>query len=121
MQSNQTSVHTSSYNLAPALRALLLVLPLVLAGCASRERFETSGGGHQIVGDVEGPQVVIESRETHAAVSSPFGNVTIERDRAQIDQAGWVKIPENIPVKMSISKHKVSIRAGAVSMTRTIN
>jgi hypothetical protein len=106
--------------LSLALRALLLTSLLALAGCATAERFETSGGGHRIAGDVEG-NVVIESHDTHAAISSQFGSVTIERDRARIDQAGWTAIPVDVPVTTNISKHKVSIRAGKVTISRTVN
>ena len=103
-----------------ALRVFLITSIVTLAGCMNGERFETSGGGHLIAGDVEG-NVVIESHETHAAISSQFGSVVIERDRARIDQAGWTKIPADVPVTTSISKHKVSIRAGKVTISRTIN
>jgi hypothetical protein len=92
---------------------------LFLTGCIHRERFETSGGGHKISAVVEGG-LTAESHATHAAISSPFGAVTIEPGRARIDQGPWQKIPENAFVQMRISKHTVSIRAGSVSMTRTV-
>jgi hypothetical protein len=101
------------------MRAWFVALVLVFGGCTNRAHFETSGGGHKIFASVEGGHS-IESRATHAAITSQFGEVMIERDRARIDQGRWEKIPENVPVKTSISKHTVSIRAGAVTISRTM-
>jgi hypothetical protein len=120
MNSSNRSSPKKSNQLRFTTAAFFIVSSLVFGGCANPAHFETSGGGHQIVAKVEGA-AVIDSQASHAAISSQFGGVTIERDRARIDQGQWTKIPENVPVETSISRHTVSIRAGRVTISRTVN
>jgi hypothetical protein len=44
----------------------------------------------------------------------------VERTRARIADNPWQAIPQDVPVHISISKHVVSVRAGSVTMSRTI-
>jgi hypothetical protein len=119
MKSDPRSSHVRSNRRCFLAAALLVSSLLLFAGCVHPSQFETTGGGHRIFARVEGPHVV-ESHATHAVISSPFGVVTIEHNRARIDQGSWEKIPENVAVEMRITKHKVSIHAGAVTITRTM-
>lgn len=90
-----------------------------LVACETSARFETTGGGHPISATVSGP-LTIDSRDTHATIASPSGIVTIERTRARIDDGPWETIPEDVPLRVTMSKHTVSIRAGSVTIVRTI-
>jgi hypothetical protein len=91
----------------------------VLAACVTSARFETTGGGHPISATVNG-HVTIDSLDTHATIATQTGSVTIERTRARIADGPWETIPEHVAVKVTMSKHAVSIRAGAVTIARTM-
>lgn len=90
-----------------------------LVACATSRRVETTGGGHPIVATVTGP-LTIDSRATHATITADSGTVTVERTRARISDDPWETIPEHVPVRVTMSKHTVSIRAGSVTISRTM-
>ena len=110
---------TLSRRIRAAAAAALLFSLGSLAACASAARFETTGGGHPIVATVTGP-LTVDSRATHATIATPSGTVTIERTRARIADGPWETIPEHVPVRVTMSKHTVSIRAGSVTISRTM-
>jgi hypothetical protein len=89
-----------------------------LAACATTARFETSGAGHPIFATVQGAHT-IESRDTHATIAAEGGVVRVERDRARIADGPWEAIPAHVPVRITIAKRSVSVRAGAVTISRT--
>lgn len=108
-----------SRRLRVAAAAVLFISLGSLAACATSARFETTGGGHPIVATVTGP-LTVDSRATHATIATPSGVVTIERTRARIGDGPWEPIPEHVPVRVRMSKHTVSIRAGSVTIARTM-
>ena len=99
--------------------AMLIVLMLAVTGCNKATHVTTSAAGHQIRAAIEGNHS-IESHPNQGVIASPFGKITIERARVQFDDAPWTKIPEGVAVKVSISKHKLFLTAGSVTMKRTI-
>lgn len=101
------------------LGAAAIASVVCLAACASSARFETTGGGHPVVAFVTGPHR-IDSRDTHATISTPSAVVTVERTRTRVDDGPWTTIPERVPVRIDISTHTVSIRAGSVTVSRTM-
>ena len=102
-----------------AAAAIVAASAVSVAACATATHLETSGGGHQILAAVDGSHT-IESHETHATIASHSGAVTVERTRARIADGPWTTIPEHAPVRIRLSKHVVSIRAGSVTISRTI-
>jgi hypothetical protein len=102
-----------------AAAAVVFISSVVaLASCGASARLETTGGGHPIFATVTGPHT-IESRATHATITTQSGIVTVERTRARIADGSWENIPEHVPVRVTMSKHAVSIRAGSVTISRT--
>lgn len=99
--------------------AVLIVLMLAVTGCNKSTQITTSAAGHQIRAAIEGNHS-IESHPSQGVITSPFGKITIERARVQFDDAPWTKIPEGVPVKVSISKHKLSLTAGSVTIKQSI-
>jgi hypothetical protein len=110
---------TLSHRIRLAAAAVVVVSTVSLAACATSARFETTGGGHSIFATVNGP-LTIESRETHATIATQSWVVTVERTRARIANGSWETIPEHVPVRVTMSKHAVSIRAGSVTISRTM-
>lgn len=110
---------TLSRRFRVAAATVVCISMSLLAACATSARFETTGGGHPISATVSGP-LTIDSRDTHATITSPSGNVTIERTRARIADGPWETIPERVPVRVRMSKHTVSIHAGPVTISRTM-
>ena len=118
MNASPRSLATHSDRIRLAAAAVVVASVVSLAACASAARFETRGGGHPILATVNGPHT-IESRETHATIASQSGAVTVDRTRARIADGPWETIPENVPVRVTMSSHTVSIRAGSVTISRT--
>jgi predicted PhzF superfamily epimerase YddE/YHI9 len=90
-----------------------------LTACATNARFETSGAGHPIFATVHGAHT-IESRDTHVTIATEAGVVRVERDRARIADGPWEAIPTHVPVRITIAKRSMSLRAGSVTMSRTM-
>lgn len=101
------------------LAAAALASTVCLGACATATRFETAGGGHPIVAFVSGSHTV-DSRDTQATISTPSGIVTVERTRTRIDAGAWTTIPDQVPVRIDMSTDTISIRAGSVTVSRTI-
>ncbi len=93
-------------------------LLFAMTGCHKSTHIVTSAAGHPITAVVEGNHSV-DTQPTGAVIRSQFGKVTIERDRVQFDAARWTTIPEDVPVKISISNHKQWLTAGPVTITQT--
>ena len=102
-----------------ATAALLIFLLSATTGCTKSTHVTTSAAGHQVSADIEGNHS-LETKPDQAVISSPFGTVTIERARVRFDDAPWTKIPERAPIKVRISKHKLRMTSGTVTVTRTI-
>jgi hypothetical protein len=121
MSAAPQSLATFFHRIIPvaAVAVMLLISTGAFTGCAASARFETTGGGHPISATVTGP-LTIDSRETHATITTPSGTVTIERTRARIGDEPWQTIPEHVPVRVSMSTHTVSLHAGPVTISRTM-
>ena len=119
MNAAPRSPATLSHRIRVAAAAVVFISMGFLAACATSARFETTGGGHPIFATVNGPHT-IESRATHTTITTRSGIVTVERTRARIADGSWETIPEHVPVRVMMSKHAVSIRAGSVAISRTI-
>ena len=125
---NQNSQTTQMNNLTgrrlplnSKLKTMTAVIGLMLAitGCQKSTKVTTKAGGHQVLAVIQGEHSIV-NRPGGGTIWSPFGKVTIERARAQIDDAPWTTIPELAPVAVRISKGKVLLTAGAVTITRTV-
>ncbi len=91
---------------------------LFAIGCARDTHIVTRMAGHQITAVIQGNHS-IESQGPQGKISSQFGRVTIERARVQLDNDGWTKIPEDVPMEVTISRRKIHVTAGSVRITRT--
>jgi hypothetical protein len=96
----------------------IIGLMLVITSCMKSTKITANAGGHQIRAVIAGDHS-INSQPERGTISSPFGKITIERARVQIDDAPWTTIPEAVPVEVSISKGKVLLTAGSVTVKRT--
>lgn len=99
--------------------AMLGLLMLASTGCTKSTHITTKAGGHQIRAEIVGNHS-IDSQPDRGTISSQFGKITIERTRVKFDDAPWTTIPEAAPVKVSISRGKLSLAAGSVTIKRTI-
>jgi len=99
--------------------AVIILLMLAFTGCTKSTHVNTSAAGHQISAEIVGNHS-IDSQPGHGTISSPFGNITIERARVKFDEAAWTAIPEGVPVRVSISKGQLWLAAGPVTVKRTI-
>jgi hypothetical protein len=102
----------------PALVAALAVLVWVAVGCAKATHIVTRMAGHQITAVIQGNHS-IETQGPQGKISSQFGKITIERARVRLDDDGWTKIPEDVPLEVTISRGKIHVTAGSVRITRT--
>ena len=102
-----------------SLTALAGALP-ALTGCGHSIVFNNQTGGHRIRATIAGNHS-INSQPDRATFSGAFGRVTVERARVQIGSAPWNMIPEAAPVELRISKGKIALTAGAVTIKQTIN
>jgi hypothetical protein len=101
------------------LTALAGVL-LAVTGCGHSTVVNTQAGGHQIRAIIAGNHS-INSQPERATITSDFGTVTVERARVQIGSAPWDLIPEAVPVELRISKGKITLTAGSVTIKQTVN
>jgi hypothetical protein len=105
----------SSFKLGTLAAAGVL---FALTGCHKSTHLATSAAGHQITAVVEGNHSV-DTQPTGTVIRGQFGKVTIERARVQLNSVRWTTIPEDVPVKVSISSHKQWLTAGPVTITQT--
>jgi hypothetical protein len=94
---------------------------LALMGCTRAPQISTQAAGHAITARIKGDATKVESRSDGARLSSEFGEVTVERTRMRIDDASWLNIAEGAPVTVSIERGRISVQAGAVSVSRTVS
>lgn len=99
---------------APALLAALLLLP----GCSRPTLIHTQAAGHSITAEVEGSHS-LESQASRAVLTGEFGRITVEPARVQLGDGPWTRIPEGVPVKMGVAKHKRWVVAGGVAVKET--
>ncbi len=100
------------------LVAALVVLGLVVAGCAKDTHIVTRMAGHEITAVIQGNHS-IATQGPQGKISSQYGKITVERSRVQLDDDGWTKIPEDVPMEVTISRGKIQVTAGPVRITRT--
>ncbi len=98
--------------------ASLVVLLVAVAGCGAHKTITTRAGGHDIHLVVAG-NPSLDTHPDQGVLSSQYGRITIEKARARVDDAPWSAIPEGVPVEAEISKGRVSVTAGGVSIRRT--
>ncbi len=97
-----------------------LAFGLLLVGCSAGTRLTTEAAGHVITAEVAGPHS-IKSDAGRAVVTGQYGQVTVERARAQIDSQPWTPIPPDVAVRISILRGRLQLSAGPVSIRRTIS
>jgi len=93
---------------------------LSVIGCGHSTVVNTQAGGHQIRAIIAGNDSM-DSQPDRATFSSEFGTVTVERARVQISSAPWTLIPEAVPVELKISKGRIALTAGNVTIKQTTN
>jgi hypothetical protein len=93
---------------------------LAVSGCGHSTVINTQAGGHQIRAVIAGNHS-LNSQPESATITSAFGTVTVERTRVQIGSAPWNKIPEAVPVELSMSKGRIALTAGSVTIKQTIH
>jgi hypothetical protein len=107
-------------NAAGSIMAAMLGLGLLLiTGCTKYTRITTTAAGHLIHAEIAGDHA-IDSHPDRGTICSPSGKITIERARAKFDDSPWTAIPEGVPVNVSISKGKLSLAAGRVTIKQTV-
>lgn len=92
----------------------------VVTGCAHGERLSTQAAGHAIRAEVTGPHALATTPE-RAVLTSPYGRVTVERERVQVDGLTWTRIPADVPVDVSIRRGRLRVAAGRVTIGRTVS
>lgn len=105
-----------SLSLLRALPAALLLFTLV--GCAKSTRISTKAAGHAITAVISGEHS-IESHDDQGVITSPYGTVTIEPARIKLDGASWTPILAGSAVEVRISRGRVSLTAGNVTVKRS--
>lgn len=122
-------MNSSSLPSRAALRHALFTGALALAGFAltacSRQaplpQITAQAAGHAITAQVAGNGAKVEDHADGARVGSEFGQVTVERARLRIEGNDWVGIPEGAPVTLNIQRGKINIKAGNVSVSRSVS
>jgi hypothetical protein len=123
-QSSQTlQMKNAAYRQVPmkskiTIMTALACLALAITGCEKSTHIATQAGGHQVRAIIAGNHS-IDSQPDQGTISSRFGKVTIERARVRIDDAAWAAIPEAVPIEVTVSRHKVLLTAGPVTVERT--
>jgi hypothetical protein len=97
-----------------------VVVSLLLCSCNRTPPIITEGAGHAITAEIEGTPL-IETQTDSVVVAGPHGRVTIERERVRLDELDWTAIPADVPVTVTIKRHKVRIAAGPVTIERTMS
>jgi hypothetical protein len=115
---NNSGFHPLRKHFLSTLFAAFVVLVLAAAGCAKSTHIATRMAGHQITAIIQGNHS-IESEGPQGMISSQFGKITVERSRVRLDDDGWTKIPEDVPLEVTISRGKIHVTAGSVRITRT--
>ena len=104
----------------PYLLGLLSCLLLLgLTSCTKSTHVSTNAAGHQITAEIVGSHS-IDSHPDRGTISSPFGKITIEPTRVKFDEESWNAIAEGVPIEVRISRGKLWLAAGSLSMKRTI-
>jgi hypothetical protein len=119
MKLHQSRNQRKIAGLFPMLIASLLLM-LGPVGCEKTTRISTAAAGHEITAVVSGDHS-IDSQTDHGIISSPYGTVTIESSRMKLDDAPWTTIPVKSAVKVKISRGKVLLTAGNITVKRTVN
>lgn len=117
------TTHTfPSRSIVPRITAAALALALfAVTACTRPPEISTSAAGHAITADIKGHGTKVEALPERGVLGSEFGQVTIERSRMRVGALAWVKIPENVPVSVSILRGKVALKAGGVSVAQTVS
>lgn len=92
-----------------------------MTACTRSPEISTSAAGHAITADIKGNGTKVEALPERGVLGSEFGHVTIERSRMRVGELPWVKIPENVPVTVSIRRGKITLNAGDVSVAQTVS
>ena len=99
--------------------AALAGLWLAITGCHQSTRVTTHAAGHEIQAVIAGAHA-ITSQPDHGTISSPSGKITIEPTRVKLGNAPWTTIPEAVPVEVRMSKGKLWLHAGRVTIKQTV-
>jgi hypothetical protein len=107
-------------NTKPALLPLTLVALLsTLSGCDQPPDLVTEAAGHAISARIQGPHSLV-TEAGQAVISGPFGNVTIEQGRLNVNGGRWTSIPEGAPVRLEMARARVRIKAGNVTISHSV-
>jgi hypothetical protein len=107
-------------NTKPALLPLTLVALLsASSGCDQPPDVVTEAAGHAITARIRGPHGLV-TEAGQAVISGPFGSVTIEPKRVNVNGGRWTSIPEGAPVSLEMAHARVRIKAGNVTISHSV-
>ena len=98
-----------------AANVMAVGLLLLLAGCGRSTRVVLHAAGHPIEALVDS-NPSIDTEPTRAVIRSDYGTISIERSRVTLDGLHWIAIPEDVLVRVGVSKHKQWLTAGKVTI-----
>lgn len=103
-----------------ASRSCLLAALLALGavGCRPGKSVSFEAAGHPVSASIRGNHA-LETTPDRAVLKGAFGRVTIERNRVQVDDGQWVKIPTDTSIRLEASPRKISLAAGNVTTIRS--
>lgn len=98
-----------------AANVMAVGLLLLLAGCGRSTRVVLHAAGHPIEALIDSNHS-IETEPTRAVIRSDYGTISIERSQVTLDGLHWIAIPEDVLVRVGVSKHKQWLTAGKVTI-----
>lgn len=104
----------------PAFVSLTLGASLcALNGCDQPPDLVTEAAGHTISARIKGPHAMV-TEGGQAVISGPYGKVTIERARVNVNGGHWTSIPEEAPVSLEMARSRLRIKAGNVTISHSV-
>jgi hypothetical protein len=114
------NINHSQLLMNPKIKTMTILagLMLCLTGCEKSTRIITNAGGHEIRAVIAGNHSV-DGQADRGVISSRYAKITIESARVKINDAPWAAIPAAALVELSVSKRKVILTAGPVTVRQT--
>ncbi len=114
---NDPQPRSRSFRLAARFIALAL-LATGIVGCTKTNRITTNVAGHPISARIQGSHS-IDTEGDWGVIASEFGKVTIERNRMQVNDSTWTKIPEGASIELTLSKGHLSVTTGSITVSHS--
>lgn len=116
----QAAAPSSMRIATPTLASLTFGMLLsALSGCDRPPDLFTEAAGHAISARIKGPHTVV-SEAGHVLIAGAFGKVTIERGRVKVNDGSWTSIPEGVPVSLEMSRSRLRLKAGNVTISHSV-